>query len=201
MKYVGPQRLSLRTYQPNRSREKDLPTSSLPIFAVDPGGTTGWSLLVLPESLNGTSIFKFNQETILANKLNWWHGQINCYDIDLGIYQLLKIIKKWPSAAVVMESFNIRQMAVDLSPVKISATIRYELWLKNQEMFEQSPGQAKTTATDDRLRTWGAYTSEGGLQHARDADRHAILFMRRCMTKGGNNIQQRAWPHIYEGKS
>lgn len=191
--YVGPQWLKLRNSMPGFKRAtKDLSTQTLPIFAVDPGGTTGWSLLVLSRLAfdNGA-----NQEQLLRSKVNWWHGQIDCIDENYGAYQLKKILEKWPSAAVVFEGFNLRQLAVDLSPVRLTAIIQNHLWYKGKEILKQTAAQAKTTATDARLKVWGCYTSEGGLQHARDADRHALLFMRRCMLS--KPLSEAAWPHIY----
>lgn len=193
--YVGPKWLQLRNSTPGFARRRvDLPEASLPIVAVDPGGTTGWSLIVLR-----SKAFELpTQDAILSSgKINWWHGQIDCSDIDYGTYQLKKILDKWPSAIVVMESFSIRQMAVDLSPVKIAAIVQHHLWNQGRIMLWQNPAQAKTTATDDRLKLWNCYTSEGGLNHARDADRHALLFIRRAMGVRGLAVRKKAWPHIF----
>lgn len=203
MKYLGPQQLSLKVRKPTIIRKKfDIPMSSLPILAIDPGGTTGWSLLVLRRTagFSQDELLDTNQDICLNQKLNWWHGQIDCIrDQQLGVHQLKRIMDDWPTAAIVMESFFLRKtrLGIDLSPVEIIAQIRGHLYYQGRTMHMQQPSQAKTTATDDRLRLWGCYTSEGGLQHARDADRHAILFLRRCIGAQGNSLRTLAWPHIY----
>lgn len=128
--------------------------------------------------------------------MNWWHGQIDCHDENLGCHQLKSIIDRWPSAVIVFEGFSVRQLAVDLSPVSITARIEDHLWNHHagKEIFKQTAAQAKTTATNDRLKAWGVYTADGGLNHARDADRHALLFIRRCMQgKNSQELRERAW--------
>lgn len=195
--YVGPQPLSLRVRKPTIVRQKvDLPMNAVPILAFDPGGTTGWSLLVL----RANNFEKLNQEKLLASKLNWWHGQVvGTTDQCLAVHQMKRIIDDWPTAAIVMESFFLRKtrMGIDLSPVEVIAQIRNHLYYQGRSMHMQQPSQAKTTATDDRLRLWGCYTPEGGLNHARDADRHAMLFLRRCIGAQGKSLRTLAWPHIF----
>lgn len=203
MKYLGPQPLSLKIRRPTVARKRsDLPMDVLPILAFDPGGTTGWSLLVLKRKaeFSRDELLDTNQEICLNQKRSWWHGQIPCgADQQLGVHQIKRIMDDWPTAAIVMESFFLRKtrMGVDLSPVEIIAQIRNHLYYQGRAMHMQQPSQAKTTATDDRLKLWGCYTPEGGLNHARDADRHAILFLRRCIGAQGNSLRTIAWPHIY----
>lgn len=199
--YVGPQPLSLKVKKPTIVRKTvDLSMDSMPILGIDPGGTTGWSLLVVRPKLFQTPKLA-TQDRLLATKLNWWHGQINCLGTNqqLGVHQLKRIIDDWPTAAIVMESFFLRKTArgIDLSPVEIIAQIRNHLYYQGREMHMQQPSQAKTTATDARLKLWGTYTSDGGMGHARDADRHVMLFLRRCIGAQGNSLRTLAWPHIF----
>lgn len=200
MTYIGPQQLSLRNTGPQlerRNRSITLPDDVLPIIAVDPGGITGWSLLVLPKDYMMKSIWEWPQDVILKNKVSWTHGEIDCKKDELkGTYVLKRLIDEWPSAVVVMEGFQIRQMAVELSPVRIIARVEESLWLANRPMITQMPAM-KATANNDRLKDWGVYTELGGLEHARDADRHALMFMRRCMERKGIQLREFAWPHIY----
>lgn len=204
MVYVGPAELKLRAkWHRAPSKTVELPQNSLPILAIDPGGTTGWSLMVLRRNHDGKEVLtEGNQDLALKTKIKWWHGEIDCIkNLHVGMATLEKILDDWPSAAIVAESFFIRQRAVDLSPVKVLAILEDYAWHQRREVFYQQASQAKTTATDDRLREWGCYTREGGLGHARDADRHALLFMRRCFGAQGESLRERAWPHIYgEGK-
>ena len=198
--YVGPTNVSLKVTRPvpwKRRNAEPLPMDAVPILAVDPGGTTGWSLLVLPKTFMGESIWTYNQETLLKHKIEWQHGEIDCLkDELLGTYNLKQLIDSWPSAIVVMEGFQLRQMAVDLAPVRIIARIEDHLWRNGRPMVTQMPAM-KATVNDQRLKLWNVYTSAGGLQHARDADRHALVFMRRCLERKGIELRSAAWPHLY----
>lgn len=182
-------------------------TDVLPIFAIDPGGTTGWSFLVLPRTLKDRDIFSWNLDTILSNRLVWEHGEIVTKGVeDEGIYALWKIIDTWPTAAVVVEDFILRTQRKEksrdmLSPVRLNAKLETYLWRSRRPMFLQQPSQAKTTVTDDRLHMLNCYNEVGGLGHARDADRHAILFVRRCLGAPGVPVKHRAWNHIYGGST
>jgi hypothetical protein len=182
--YVGPQPISLRMSRPSPQKKVDLPTEILPIIAVDPGGMTGWSLLVLRANVLGKEIFSHPLEMILRSKVSWNHGEINCLDDEnYGVYQLCKLVDEWPSAVVVFEGFFVRQIAADLSPVRITAAVQYHLWTHGRGIIMQQASMAKRIS-NERLKLLGCYTSSGGLQHARDADRHVVMFVRRCMKDG-----------------
>lgn len=99
----------------------------------------------------------------------------------------------------VMESFQLRQMAVDLAPVQVGyATlallqggsmekivgkktdeqIRFMVVPDSKtyplgEPIMQAPSDAMTYATDKRLKEWGAWVV--GSPHMRDATRHVLL--------------------------
>lgn len=119
-----------------------------------------------------------------------------------GVSEMLAIVDAWPGAASLCEDFILRtsNMARDvLSSVRVTAAFEFGLWMIGRiEAPRQSPSLAKTTVTDDRLKRWGFYRREGGMRHARDADRHAITFLRRCsMGAEGQALREQAWPHIY----
>jgi hypothetical protein len=83
---------------------------------------------------------------------------------------------------VVIEDFVLRERTKDrslLSPVRITFGLEHELWMSPDNFFttKQQPSDAKSTVTDDRLKRWGMWTV--GQQHARDATRHLILFLRK----------------------
>lgn len=204
--YLGPiwYRISQSGNRPKPKAVEELPKDVVPILAFDPGGTTGWSLLVLPKLWGTQNIFGWPQDHILRNKVLWHHGQFDCLvDENNAVYCMMQLINKWPSAAIVCEDFILRanrhEMSRELlSPVRITAMLEYELWRKRRKIWLQAPSQAKTLVTDERLKGWGVYTREGGLQHARDADRHALLFLRRCMGARGTATRNVAWPHLYE---
>lgn len=172
------------------------------LIAIDPGGTTGWSVMMVhPDALAVDDV------SILANIEHWSHGQLYG-DADSQVKQIMELIECWPDAAVVVEDFILRTYRKDrdlLSPVVISAKLEFGLkfWpgLGGQRsripMFKQ-PTSVLASITDDRLREWGFYDAEGGMEHARDADRHALYFFRGCKTGvRARDIRLRAWPELF----
>jgi len=184
------------------------------IIGIDPGGTTGWTLMkVPPEALlpEGPSVLRSVKE--------WRIGQVDCGSTkgnlgnslyagistageSAGAAVLGKLLRAYDGSAIVVESFILRQFSKDqdlLSPQRITAKIEQYLYLDGRNYFTQSPSEAKTSATDERLKVWGFYTSEGGMQHARDATRHALTFLRRASQPGRKAAELRAaaWPWFY----
>jgi hypothetical protein len=191
-------------------QDDEIDYDSATVIALDPGGTTGWSLIsVHPESLTAPDA------DWLDNIFFHQHGQVDCgvhrgnlgtslhsgisTDGEFGgVYDLAKFIHQWPSAAIVIEDFVLRQHRMDrelLSPVRITAALGYSLWRKGRDYHVQSPSDAKRVCSDDRLKQWGMYDPYGSLRHARDADRHAILFLRKAKAK--RSFREIAWPHLY----
>lgn len=168
------------------------PGQSPAIISIDPGGTTGWSIFqVHPVALLDPEV------PILANIEAWRSGQVTGNE-NAQAKELLDIIGAWEGAAVLIERFILRKFSSDeelLSPVRLISKIEYGLWLLDQTFFQQQPSEAKSVATDQRLKDWGLYKSEGGMQHARDADRHGITFLRKCKAKA--SLRAYAWPHLY----
>lgn len=180
------------------------------VIAIDPGGTTGWSLIsVHPESLTEP-----NAE-FLDNIFDHQHGEVDCgthrgnLDSSLhdgisthgefsGAYDLAEFIQAWPSAAVVIEDFTLRKFRQDrdlLSPVRLTAALGMIMWLAGRDYHIQTPTDAMTICSNSRLREWRMYDPVGSLDHARDADRHAILFLIRAKQK--SRFRALAWPHLY----
>lgn len=82
-----------------------------------------------------------------------------------------------------LEGFDLRESSMDpslLAPVRVNSIFMDRLVQSQSEMrvFFQSASDAKNTCNDERLRRWGFYDRSSGA-HARDADRHAILLLRR----------------------
>lgn len=190
--------------------EDEITYDAATVIAVDPGGTTGWSLVSIhPEALTNP------HASILENVFVHQHGEVDCgshrgnlgtslhsgisTDGEFsGVYDLVKFMDGWPCAAICIEDFVLRQMRMDrelLSPVRITSAIGYQLWKKGRDYHVQSPSDAKNICSDARLKTWGVYDPVGALRHARDADRHALLFLRRA--KKSREFRARAWPHLY----
>lgn len=205
----------------------DAPRHRATIISLDPGGTTGWSLMnVHAEAL-------FDPEVPLMENITFWqHGQIDCGtlkgnrgtsgvgDIEdgvsthgeaAGVNEIISLLRAWPGAAVVIEDFIVRQMNQSrdfLAPVRITAALSQYLYNQNREYFVQQPSMAKSSATDERLKIWGMYDRSGGLGHARDADRHAITFIKRLKQNAASGKKAKksplylptVFPHIYGPK-
>ena len=83
----------------------------------------------------------------------------------------------------VLERFGLRILSMDtnlLAPVRVLDRLLDRMWCEESELpvFFHSSSEAMNTVTDERLRRWHMYDSGSGV-HARDADRHALLFVRR----------------------
>lgn len=88
----------------------------------------------------------------------------------------------------VLERFSLRMLSMDtnlLAPVRVMDRIVDRLFVAESPLpiFFQTPADAKTVVTDQRLRSWGMYDPSSGV-HARDADRHAVLFLRKFAEDG-----------------
>lgn len=188
------------------------------VIAIDPGGTTGWSLMQAhPEALS-----PMHPNIYLGRNIeHWQHGQVDCGSTkgnlgnslhrgistdgeNAGVNELIGLIRCWPGSAVVIEDFILDPARFNtgrdlLSPVRITSALGFDLWLQKSYYFVQGASLAKRTMTDERLKTMGYYSSTGGMQHARDADRHALTFLKRCANpdKRGRDLREQAWPHLF----
>lgn len=98
-------------------------------------------------------------------------------------------------AIVACEDFIVRRMDSSrdfLSPVRITAALKLAIaneskWLRqDKEGHElyftlQSPSEAKTVCKDGRMDKWGYEIRTQQDRHSRDADRHAVLLLRRLI--------------------
>jgi hypothetical protein len=159
------------------------------VLSIDPGGTTGWSILsVAPRVFSGTpegslpSLIRHREE-------GEFEGDPNEQTVQFG-----ELLDAWESAAICIEQFDVRQIAVELSPAYVTAKFEWLIWCekRDDQIFYQTPGLALGTITDDRLKRWGMYRP--GKVHARDALRHSLMFLRRCRENPG--LAKEAWPKL-----
>lgn len=175
------------------------PESKIRVVAFDPGGTTGWSIME-------TTLGALDDNTIPVHEIltGWWHGQIVCNDEKIDNYEqvaidaMAELITAQAAAddfAVVMESYQIRSKRTDaetISPIRFIAGVEQYVWDMCRYMAKQGPSE-KTGVTDDRLEAWGLYLRDGQ-QHARDADRHALLFLKKLRAK--KSLQRKHFPRL-----
>lgn len=185
------------------SRHPDEPELVLvpTVVSFDPGGVTGWSVMsVHPEALTDPTV------SVLDNLEHWSHGQIACatdgkYDPiaeSRAVVEMAEICANWEGALIVVEDFIMRSSRRDretLTPVRLIAGLDLLLFQNKRRAIRQQPSEAKTTATDERMKLWGLYERSGGMQHARDADRHSIVALRKA--KQDRRRRGRFWPHLY----
>lgn len=206
------------------SKRSDAPRHKASVISLDPGGTTGWSVM----SVHAEALFD-PEVPLLENITFWQHGQIDCGsktgnrgtsgvgDIEdgvsttgeaAGINEIISLIRAWPGAAVVIEDFVIRQFNASrdfLAPVRITAGVNQYMYNQNRDMYYQQPSLAKTAVTDDRLKKWNLYDRNGGLGHARDADRHSVTFLKRLKQNSAQGKKAKksplylpsVFPHVY----
>lgn len=206
------------------------------ILALDPGETTGVSLLRLRASYFAAGEPIYNTGIRSGTRPSYggdWrafldirHGQVDCggksgelessyegHDVadkmygasinslgeSEGVAKIYNFIKVHGVNAIVIEDFipnfsKLTKSRAGLSPVRVTARLEQELWNRGIRVFRQSAAIAKTTMTDERLKELGMYDRAGGLNHARDADRHAITFARRCQLD--RRLFRLAFPHL-----
>lgn len=170
-----------------RAEEEDelYPFSS--ITAVDPGGSTG--ICTVWYSAHNLADPKVPMQKCL---MAWQAACLNGGENE----QTLEVLRWFANrsfgqdrADMVIEDFILRSAIKGrelLSPVRIGHKLDYQLWrgLKlasgercKFEPYWQSPGDAKSVMTDERLKLMAMYTP--GPDHARDATRHALMWLRK----------------------
>lgn len=172
------------------------------VFAVDPGETTGWAWACVAASevardyqcggmrlalrqgrvqwgqvpLPGGDVPMWKQEHAVATRLLEIAGKLEAHGSRLSGGKVPEI-STW-----LIEDFILRERTKDrnlLSPVRLTTaftTLIAESEHPCQELILQSASEAKSTATDERLKRWGFWAK--GEQHARDALRHLLTYMR-----------------------
>lgn len=150
----------------------------------DPGGTSGWAVFTVhPESLTDPEI------RVLDNVL--YHGCGEFYgDEYKQVDQMLELADAWPGAALGTEKFVMYDRSRGrkddnlMSLVRLNAVLAYELKRhgRDRRLFRQPAGLAMDGMDDSRLKLCGYYNCSVGSAHARDADRHALMFLRSLKT-------------------
>ena len=139
------------------------------LIAVDPGGTTGFVVL--------------NQDMSVyySDEIPEW------YEVPRRVEEFFTHAEKYhtPAPVVVAESFHISAQTIKKTrqnaPIDILGALRYlNLKYTGTILKTQTPSEAKTFSTNDKLKKAG-FWHKGGEGHANDAFRHALLY---CVKSG-----------------
>jgi hypothetical protein len=159
--------------------------TSVAIFSIDPGGTTGCATGLI--DLRQITVKKAMKRAVAKQNLNTWEEQgtpvEQAWSISRKILDFLftvHIEKSYienRSFYIVSESFEIRQMGADLAPVKVQSGFETLLsgafkdsWKKDGFYRTQTASEAKGFCSDHMLDLWGLL--KGKTPHERDALRH-----------------------------
>ena len=127
--------------------------SRMKILAVDPGKMTGWALY-----LDGSITFGETEHFEFVRGAEYW-----CNIVD----------------QVICENFIITAQTAKNSPATWSlrqiGCIEFWCWKNSVPLKLQNTADAKSFATNERLKNIGWYTRGGG-GHANDAARHLLLY-------------------------
>lgn len=131
------------------------------VLAVDPGGTTGWALWNREDGLAAVGEDDFEHFT---RRVDNWSRNMSIRGF---------------SGAIVCERYTIGKGTLEKTrqntPLEIIGVCRY-FALKYGHNFElQSPSDAKSFTTNEKLKRLGWYTR--GKQHGNDAVRHLVLYL------------------------
>lgn len=158
--------------------------SSVAIFSVDPGGTSGCATALL--DLGQITVAKAMRRARAKANINTWveHGNFKeqswaiarrFVDFHFTV-QIEQSLIQAGNVMFVSESFQLREMGADLSPVEVKAGIEvlltetYEEWEDGQFYQTQTASEAKGFCSDQMLDRWGLL--KGRTPHERDALRH-----------------------------
>lgn len=169
---------------------------------VDPGGTTGWGVI----SVNPSDLLTTRKP--IEKAITHWACGDSKHNEDQMASEMLELFDVWEDAAIGIERFHVRQLAVETSPISVTAKIEYGLWLmekwaaededrepgRPRMVFKQDPSLAKRTLTDDRHRAAGLWVP--GPDHKRDAIKHCYTFLQRAQEKP--RLRATAWPHLFK---
>lgn len=149
------------------------------VAAFDPGGTTGWALFsVFREAITDP------EYRIMENVVCWSAGQFVGTERE-QTDQMYDLAMAWPNAKLVCEDFVLRKFSSArelLSPVRMNARFDERMYSStdSRAIIYQPGNLAMNTVTDERLKKMGLYPPLSGQEHARDAVRHAVTWLKRA---------------------
>lgn len=155
--------------------------------AFDPGGTTGWAVF----GVHLDAII--DPECRILDNIEFWSAGQFFGPEKKQAKEMWELVEQWPTAHIVMEDFVLRKFSSArelLSPVRLTA--RFEGWMDankdDRPIIKQQGSLAMTHVTDDRLKRMGLYPPLSGLEHARDAVRHNLTWLKRAKKLAEQNM-------------
>lgn len=140
------------------------------VIAIDPGLTTGWALIDLEDG------------GLAAGETE---GRINFYRT------FESLVGNGRPVEVVAEKFTINTMTARKSPqpdaLYILGAVEYLCDKLGIPFSLQTPAQAKSFATDEKLRALGWYSTTGE-GHSNDARRHLLVYLVRSRHPAGQAL-------------
>ena len=132
------------------------------ILGLDPGGTTGYSVIDVTPDLT--------VDLVVADQFHsTFSGLHNLFDLwgpfDMAIMEAF-ILYPWKAAA---QSYS------DMQTPRFIGAIEYFLWEKQLPVGFQNASQGKGFVTNDKLREWDLYQTSK--KHSNDATRHICQYL------------------------
>lgn len=173
-------------------------SNAVAIFSIDPGGTTGCATALI--DLRQPTVARAMQRAKVKGLLHTWNVKGDTIEQAWAISKHVADYFFWAHiehqyiqanrAFIVMENFELRTLAADISPVQITAGVETLLsgaygidgrWKEEGFYTKQMPSE-KTFCSDDMLRKWGLM--KGRSPHERDALKHMARRIDRFLSKG-----------------
>ena len=110
-----------------------------------------------------------------------WVSDVVDQMLEVGRWVHEQLVEEGDVFVIVCEGFVLRMMSQDpnlLAPVRVESVLRDRLRDSKVPYYTQTSSDPLHTITDARLREWCMYRRDSG-QHARDAQRHGIHFLRK----------------------
>lgn len=136
------------------------------VLALDPGETTGWSMLQVDPS---QAIFLLDQ------------GQFKSWPLEEGLKGLTAIVNKYEPSFIVYEAYHVYAWRLnehtfsEVPTIQLIGMIKTIALQRSIKFGEQTAQTGKAFFTDARLKTLGIFFE--GQKHARDSLRHACQFV------------------------
>ena len=155
--------------------------------SVDPGVTTGVVVLDLYNWWRSDDLYSM-LASLKARVEDGVSGGMRCRQMEIHGSEASQIDEIYGliydgnvAKSVIIEDFILRLGTKDrqlLAPVRLAARLEDRLYSSGfgGEIVYQTPSDAKSIVTDDRLKHWGLW--HVGSPHIRDAWRHMIKYLR-----------------------